>query len=126
MSARRLAGRVRPNRPRPIISTTIFGIRLWLQLREWDSAQSRGVPHLDAEGTQCSLRCLLADSYMPIHTTPDHHNRGEHAAHDKCEHAIDLIVADREATTLHAEFDVTQKTPAHDLDDMRVEQAEVQ
>jgi len=44
--------KIGPNRPRPIIRTaTLFGSRLWLQLREWDPAQGRGVPNLDAEGT---------------------------------------------------------------------------
>ena len=45
-------GKIGPNRPRPIIRTaTLFGSRLWLQLREWDPAQGRSVPNLDAQGT---------------------------------------------------------------------------
>ena len=89
-----------------------------------DTNQRPDIPGLNTEGAQC--RCLLADDDVPIHATPDHHDRGERAAHDQREHAIDLVVADREATTLHAELDVTQEAPAHDLDNMRVEQAEVE
>ena len=45
-------GKIGPNRPRPVLRTaTLFGSRLWLQLREWDPAQGRGVSNLDAEGT---------------------------------------------------------------------------